>query len=328
MKTNIFSSRKAQNYLCIGLLSLFMASCGSYQNSSYYESDGIYGATANRNVERNTPSDNYYRDYFNSLQNDSQTEFITDIDQYSDFDSVDGDSYPSYAGWGNNQTGTIVNYWGMNSGFGWNNWGWNNWGMNYGLGWNNWGWNNYWGMNYGFGWNNWGWNNWGWGMNYGYGWNNWGWNNSYYYNRPYRNNYSSYTPGRRASVPNNNSREYSSSRNYAPSRSYSNARNSATSRFGTSRTPNFTNPRTYNSQNNNSQTTTNRRGTTPAQNNNYSRQQQQYNNTRQQQNSNYSRNENYSAPSRSYSSPSSYGGGSGSSGGGGGSRSYGGGSRR
>ncbi|OYX81023.1 MAG: hypothetical protein B7Y83_17715, partial [Flavobacteriales bacterium 32-34-25] len=167
MKTNIFSFQKAQNYLYIGLLSLFMVSCGSYQNSSYYESDGIYGASANRNVEQNSPSANYYRDYFNSLQSDSETsEVITDIDKYSDFDSADNDSYPSYAGWGNNQTGTIINvypdYWGMNSGFGWNNWGWNNyWGMNYGFGWNNWGWNN------------WGWNNW--GMNYGFGWNNWGW---------------------------------------------------------------------------------------------------------------------------------------------------------
>ena len=228
MKTNIFPSKEIQNYLYIGLLSLFMVSCGSYQNSSYYESDGIYGATPNRNniERRNTNSDNYYRDYFSSLQNDSQTpEVITDIDKYSDFDSVDGDSYSSYAGWGNNQTGTIVNYypnyWGMHAGCGWNNWGWNNWGMNYGFGWNNWGWDP-WGMNYGFGWNN-------WGMNYG-GWNNWGWNNNfYYYNRPYRNN-SYYAPNRRG-VPavssSNNSRGYNntSTRNYSTSRNYSSERN-------------------------------------------------------------------------------------------------------
>ncbi|MFA9189695.1 hypothetical protein AAGV33_15875 [Flavobacterium sp. FBOR7N2.3] len=316
MKTNIFPPKEIRNYLYIGLLSLFMVSCGSYQNSSYYESDGIYGASANRNIERrNTNSDNYYRDYFNSLQNDSESpEVMTDIDKYSDFDSVDNDSYPSYAGWGNNQTGTIVNYWGMNSGFGWNNWGMNNWG------WNNWGWNN-WGMNYGFGWNNWGWNNW--GMNYGFGWNNWGWNNwgwnnNYYYNRPYGNGHSSYAPGRR-SAPTANSLNNSrnNSRNYAPTRSYSTSR-IGTDRTETRRAPTFTNPRTYNS--NRTQTTTTRRSTTPTQNNN----------SRQQQNSNYSRNDNYT-PTRTYSTPSnsgssgrSYGGGSG----GGGSRSSGGGGRR
>ena len=301
MKTNIFP--KTKNYLYIGLLSLFMVSCGSYQNSSYYESDGIYSTSTDRNTERrNTNSDNYYKDYFNALQNDSQSsEVITDIDKYSDFDSVDNDSYTGYAGWGDNQTGTIVNiypnYWGMNYGFGWNNWGWNNWG------WNNWG------MNYGFGWNNWGWNNW--GMNYGFGWNNWGynnwgWNNNYYYNRP---NYSSYAPTRRRSV--SNSANYSSgNRTYTPTRSYS------TDRVN-SRRATFTNPRTYNRNSNTNSTTTTRRSATQ--------------NTTTRQQSNYSRNESYT-PSRSYSSPSSNSGSSGrsyggSSSGGGSSRSSGGGRR-
>ena len=307
MKTNIFP--KTKNYLYIGLLSLFMISCGSYQNSSYYESDGIYGTSTDRNAERrNTNSDNYYKDYFSALQDDSQSsEVITDIDKYSDFDSVDNDSYTGYAGWGDNQTGTIVNiypnYWGMNSGFGWNNWGWNNWGwnnwgMNYGFGWNNWGWNN-WGMNYGFGWNNWGYNNW--------GYNNWGWNNNYYYNRP---NYSSYTPTRRRSV--SNSTNYSSgNRTYTPTRSYS------TDRVN-SRRATFTNPRTYNRNDNTNSTTTTRRSATQ-------------NTTTTRQQSNYSRNESYT-PSRSYSSPSSNSGSSGrsyggSSSGGGSSRSSGGGRR-
>ncbi|MFL9831004.1 hypothetical protein ABS764_09100 [Flavobacterium sp. ST-87] len=303
MKTNIFPFRKAKNYLYIGLLSLFMISCGSYQNSSYYESDGIYSTSTDPRIERrNTNSDNYYKDYFNSLQSDSESEIITDIDKYSDFDSVNNDSYTGYAGWGDNQTGTIVNiypdYWGMNYGFGWNNWGWNNWGwnnwgMNYGFGWNNWGWNN-WGINYGFGWNNWGYNNWGWNNNY------------YYYNRP---NYSTYTPTRRRSV--SNSANYSSgNRTYTPTRSYS------TDRVN-SRRPTFTNPRTYNRNNptnSNNQTTTRRSAT--------------QNTTTTRQQSNYSRNESYT-PSRSYSSPSSNSGRSygGSSSGGGGSRSSGGGRR-
>lgn len=307
MKTNIFSFRKTQNYLCIGLLSLFMVSCGSYQNSSYYESDGIYGASNNRNPERNTASDNYYKDYFNSLQNDNQVpEVITDIDRYSDFDSDNTNSYSTYSDWGSNYTKADINvypnYWGLNYGFGWNSWGY----PYYGFGWNS--------PYYGFGWNNWGWNDWGYGYYpYSYGWNYpyYGYNNYYYYNnRPYRNHYNSYAPSRRGSVTNSN-RNYTSTRRYSTDRNYSTNRNYSTSRFSTNRTNTFTNPRTYSRGSNNEstpQTTTSRR------NSSYD------NNTRQQ--NNYSRNESYT-PSRSYSSPSyggessgrSYGGGGSSSGG-------------
>ena len=306
MKTNIFSSKEAQNYLYIGLLSLFMVSCGSYQNSSYYESDGIYGATTPRNVERrHTPSANYYKDYFNSLQNDSQPdEVFTDIDKYSNFDSIDNNSYSSYAGWGSNQTGTIVNvypnYWGMNSGFGYSGWG-----YPYSYGWNN--------PYYGFGWNSWG-LNYGFGYSSGWGYPYYGYNNSfYYYNRP-NNSYHSYAPSRRGSVSN------STDRNYAPTRSYSTSRNSTNDRTYS------TNPRTYNSTNNtnNTQTTTRRSATQT--------QPQYQNNTNRQQNTN-SRNESYTPATRSYSTPS-YGGGEssgrsygGGNSGGGGTRSSGGGRR-
>ena len=46
MKTNIFFARNTAIYSLIGFLSILVASCGSYQNSSYYDSDGIYGNTA------------------------------------------------------------------------------------------------------------------------------------------------------------------------------------------------------------------------------------------------------------------------------------------
>lgn len=318
MKTNIFSSKEAQNYLYIGLLSLFMVSCGSYQNSSYYESDGIYGATTPRNVERrNTPSANYYKDYFNSLQNDSQPEEVfTDIDKYSGLDSNDNNSYSSYAGWGSNQTGTIVNvypnYWGMNSGFGYSGWG-----YPYSYGWNN--------PYYGFGWNSWG-LNYGFGYSSGWGYPYYGYNNSfYYYNRP-NNSYHSYAPSRRGSVSNSTDRNYAPTRSYSTSRNSTNDRTYSTNRLNTSRNNTFTNPRTYNSTNNtnNTQTTTRRSATQT--------QPQYQNNTNRQQNTN-SRNESYTPPTRSYSTPS-YGGGEssgrsygGGNSGGGGTRSSGGGRR-
>ncbi|MEN9907704.1 MAG: hypothetical protein RLZZ540_845 [Bacteroidota bacterium] len=323
MKTNIFSSKEVQNYLCIGLLSLFMVSCGSYQNSSYYERDGIYGASNNRNVERNTSSDNYYKDYFSSLQNDNQTpETFTDIDSYSDNNPTNNNSaYSNYGDWGNNYTKADVNvysnYWGLNYGFGYSGWGYP---YSFSFGWNS-------PYYYGYGWNNWGYNY----YPYSYGWNYpyYGYNNYYYYNRPNNNNYRSYAPGRRGSTVTNSTstnRDYAPTRSYSTSRNYSSDRSYSTNGVSTNRNNTFTNPKTYNNSNSNNNTQTiTRRGTTQSQNNDY-------NSNRQQ--SNYSRSESYT-PTRSYSSPSygsessgrSYGGGGGSSSGGSSSRSSGG-SRR
>ena len=158
MKTSTLPFRNPTIYYFVGLLSILFTSCGSYQNSSYYDSDGIYGNTPRRAVEvqtQNAPN-NQYKDYFGSLQNSNQTvEIFTDVDNYNNY-GIENDSLQdnnNYPGWGSNpQTVSINVYdnnWGMNGGFGW---GMNNWGMN------NWGWNG------GFGWgmNNWGWNTWGW----------------------------------------------------------------------------------------------------------------------------------------------------------------------
>jgi hypothetical protein len=53
MKTIIFHPTNPHSTLA-GLLLLLTASCGSYQNSSYYDTDGIYGNTYSRNIETNT----------------------------------------------------------------------------------------------------------------------------------------------------------------------------------------------------------------------------------------------------------------------------------
>ena len=223
MKTSTLSFQNTSIYYIVGFLSVLLASCGSYQNSSYYDSDGIYGNTANRAIVTETQNapNNDYKDYFGSLQNTNQpVEIFTDVDNYNDY-SLENDTLqnnnPNYPGWGSNPQTVNVNIydtgWAMNNWYG-NNWGWNGgygWGMNNWYG-NNWGWNGGfgWGMNVGFGWNNWGWNNF-------YG-NNWGWNNWYGNNWGYSNynNNSAYShnPGRRGSSYANSVNSNRNSGNY------------------------------------------------------------------------------------------------------------------
>jgi hypothetical protein len=193
MKTNLPFMKKISNSLAVGCLSAVLFSCGSYQNTSYYDNDGVYSDTAKKtnNVNPDNTNSDKYKEYFSSLNQDSN-EIFTDIENYSSVSSAEPvnntEEYnDSYSSWGNNpQTVTVNiydnswgsgywnNYWYGNY-WGYNNWAWNSWygpswGWNAGWGWNNWygGWNSpYWG-NYWYG------NNW-----YGNGWNN-GWNNSYY----------------------------------------------------------------------------------------------------------------------------------------------------
>ena len=78
MKTIIFSSHKASLFTLAGFLSLLTVSCGSYQNSSYYDSDGIYGNSYSRTIETETQNNqNQYKDYFGSLQNNSLDGAVT-----------------------------------------------------------------------------------------------------------------------------------------------------------------------------------------------------------------------------------------------------------
>ena len=48
MKTYTISKPKISRYLILGMLAISVASCGTYSNSSYYDRDGIYGGSANR----------------------------------------------------------------------------------------------------------------------------------------------------------------------------------------------------------------------------------------------------------------------------------------
>ncbi|NJB72579.1 hypothetical protein GGR42_003070 [Saonia flava] len=209
-----------KTYTLLSFLGFLVASCGSYQQASYYDNDGIYSNRENEvavesrhnpEIQAQKKEADPYGDYFEQRANEYDeildSEVFTDIDGYygeaetdslavaqkEDYFSSEND-YNGYAGWGDNSTSVSINiHSGLGFGFydygtpwGWNNWGWNNWG------WNNWGWNN-WGYPgyYGYGWNNWGWNNWGWGY-YGYynpWFNGYGWRNYYgyaynpYYNR-------------------------------------------------------------------------------------------------------------------------------------------------
>jgi hypothetical protein len=89
MKTIIFHPTNPHNSCRTITL---LTACGSYQNSSYYDTDGIYGNTYSRNIETNTQNNqNQYKEYFGSLRDDNQTpEVFTDIDNYNDY-NLDND---------------------------------------------------------------------------------------------------------------------------------------------------------------------------------------------------------------------------------------------
>jgi len=201
MKAILLNLRKFNSFSLIGLLSLFVVSCGSYQNSSYYDNDGIYGTNErpqenynNRYSEQNLEQSNKYATQFKSMQN--EYDYFTDVENYSSNieDTVvvvydNDESSRNYAGWGNNSSDVTINYY-NNSGWGWNNWNSPYWGI---------GWNNWYGNNWGWGWNSWYGGNWGWnsfyGPNWGWGWNSWygnGWYGNPYYGGYYGNNFGHY----------------------------------------------------------------------------------------------------------------------------------------
>ena len=312
MKTYYFNSRPKFLYSVMGLLGLFLSSCGSYQNTSYNDNDGIYenGQTRRSEVAQNTSS-NGYTEYFGSLQDNNDVEIFTDVDNYRTADdstqTTENRGYESgYSGWGSAADNVTVNV------YGGNNWGYSPWNYWYGPSWG-WGWNTGWGYSgwYGPGLSiGWGWNNW-YGPGYGYG---WGWNN-YYGNNWYGHNHNhySYNNGIRGTrnemygqQRNSVGRRYSSpatrNTNFNSSRRTSVTNGTRSTQYNTSRGAVRNNPatrsRTYTPSTN---TRSSNRSYTPSSNNS----------------------------SRSY-SPSSSGGGRSSGGGsyGGGGRSGGGGSRR
>lgn len=330
MKTSISLRQNSSYFYAIGLLSFLLASCGSYQNTSYHDNDGIYGGSTRTYAQTNTTNtNNQYKDYFKSLQDDNQpTEIFTDVDNYGNYSVNDSTQTASvaYPAWGSATTDVSVNVysdpsWSLGFGFGFGY-------PYYGWGYGGWGYPGYWGP--GWGYPGWGYPGY-WGPGYGY------------------NNYS-YNYGRRGSAAYYGGRNYASNRNYVSNRNYSTGRNFNSNRnyttnrdystnrgnYNTNRQNGFTdyrrssnvNGRTYNPS---SPNFTNRRSTTQGQNNSYdysNRRSSSTTTTRSYDNSNSNRS--YSpSPSRSYNNSGSGGGSmrssSGSSGGGGGGRSYGGG---
>lgn len=219
---------RLRNITMLVTLGLIIASCGSYQQSSYYDNDGIYSNNTpttverrpeQRNYQQNNPETDTYSDYFGEKANQYDeildSEIFTDVDSYSsntvndsvpqgqltDYYSSEND-YQGYGGWGDNNSNVSINIYDN---------GWNNWGYGGLIGWANpvWGWNNW-----GYGWNNpwrWNrWNNWGFGgFGYGYAGFGYGWNNPYYgygYRYGYRNYNRNYGYNNRGYAYNNSRR--------------------------------------------------------------------------------------------------------------------------
>ncbi|OOG78344.1 hypothetical protein [Flavobacterium sp. A45] len=242
MKTNALITRKITLFSLIGFLSLAVTSCGSYQNSSYYDNDGVYSTNGEKIVIKdNQPSSAsvQYKQYFSSLQSTGGSgEIFTDVNSYGSDYNVENDSIqaPStgYASWGSSPQETTVvvypdSYWSV--GFGW---GYPYYGYGYGYPYYGWGYP-YYGWGYpGYGW---GYPGYGWGYpGYGYG-----------VATPYAYNYSrrgsSYGGNYNNSIYNNN-RVSHYSRNGATSRNSVTSRNSTYNRNNTSisrQAPTFTN---------------------------------------------------------------------------------------
>lgn len=209
MKSNSHLRNILLRLSIISSVGTLLVSCGSYQNTSYYD-DGIYSSPRTTRVETNNTTANrsteVYRDYFRSKQVTNEDDIFLEGDEYAN----EGDStavFRGAPGWGSNPSNVIVNVydngWGMNNmwGAGWGMGMGFGWGMGMGMGWNNWwgpgwGWNNMWGPGWGWGWNGWYGAGWGWGGWHGAGWG-WGghYNNYAFNNGPRGARYTS--PGNR-----------------------------------------------------------------------------------------------------------------------------------
>ncbi|PKB17836.1 hypothetical protein [Flavobacterium sp. 5] len=322
MKTNALITQKTSLYFLIGFLSLIITSCGSYQNSSYYDSDGIYSTNGDKVVIKDnkpTPASIQYKEYFNSLQNTAASgEIFTDVNSYSNDYNTENDSIQApptgYASWGSSPQETTVtvypdSYWSI--GFGWGY--------------------PYYGYGYGYPYYGWGYPYYGYGYpGYGWGYPGYGYPGcGYSYATPYAYNY-----GRRGSSYSG----YNTNRYYNNNRVTAYNRNSVSSRSFTNRNSVYNN-NSYNRNRTNN--IVNRQAPTFTNRNNYSTNSTSRNYNQSQSRSNYTQNrantssQNYQRSSytpsnnsyRSSGSGMSSGGGRMSSGGGGG-RTSGGGGRR
>ncbi|HKO76983.1 MAG TPA: hypothetical protein VJU52_07180 [Flavobacterium sp.] len=309
MKTNALITRKTPLYFLIGFLGLVVTSCGSYQNSSYYDNDGVYGTNGEKIVIKDNQPNSasvQYKQYFSSLQSTGGSgEIFTDVNSYGNNYNAENDSIqaPStgYPSWGSSPQETTVvvypdSYWSI--GFGW---GYPYYGYGYGYPYYGWGY-----PYYGWGYPGYGWGYPGYGCGYpGYG---------YGVATPYAYNYSrrgsSYGGNYNNSIYNNN-RVSSYSRNGVTSRNSTYNRNST-------------------SISRQSPTFTNRNSSTTSRNYTQNQSRSSYTQSRSNSSSNYQRSS-YTPSSNSYRSSGSSmssGGGARMSSGGGGRMGGGGGGRR
>ncbi len=133
---SFFSLKTSLKVAILASIGFFVASCGSYQSSSYYGEDGIYGTSSAPEVaqsnKNNPPSTTkksdlqngkYYKDYFSKKAqeydyiNDENVDVFTDVDNYSSVDpTLDTSNQDevyynnSYGAWGDNPTKVNINF--------------------------------------------------------------------------------------------------------------------------------------------------------------------------------------------------------------------------
>lgn len=260
MKTQ---TKPPYQFLVIGILVSTLFSCGSYQNSSYYDNDGIYNQNTNVNRSENNSNINANSETFKrrlAQIEESNQELFIDVENYNNLDTTS--VVANRTGWGdqpnNVQVNIYDNSWGWNAmmgpgwGWGWGRpWGWNagfwgaGWGWNAGWGWGGW-YDPFWGPGWGWGWNSWygpgwGWNTGFWGV--GWGWNS-GWSNNIAYNN-----------GRRGSIVwGSQGRNSNFSNRYDNSYQTSNRGNISNTRIGNSQSTRFDGQRSNNIIRNNQST--------------------------------------------------------------------------
>jgi hypothetical protein len=227
MKTHYIPFKRISLYAVLGLFGVTAVSCGSYQNASKYDADGIYNSTP---ADNNTYSYNdgqvtqykdgevsgqnpNYNSYFKTLQTQYPATALTDVESYSSVnDSVANDTvayvtnYNANGGWGDNPDNVTVNVY--NGGYGWGGWG-----YPYYAGWYGWGGGWGWGLGWGYGgwYGGWGWNSWYYPSYYYGGWGGWYYPHHHYAYNPryyhgYRGNSNYYYGGTRSSYYNNTGR--------------------------------------------------------------------------------------------------------------------------
>lgn len=247
MKTNALITRKTPIYFLIGFFALTITSCGSYQNSSYYDSDGIYTTNGEKVVVKNnqaTQASVQYKQYFNSLQSTGESgEIFTDVNSYSSDYNTENDSIqaPStgYASWGSSPQETTVTVYPDTSWYFGYGWGY----PYYGYGYPYYGW--------GYPYYGWGYPGYGWGYP-GYGYPGYGHNHPIA--TPYSYNYSRRGSSYGGNYTNNRATAYNNNRSGFTSRNSTTGRNSiynntynrnSSNDIVNRRVPTFTNRNSY-----------------------------------------------------------------------------------